>query len=269
MEDLGSIASNIVSAEQGDTGISKPKPKGPKTTSATKNFLANYMDSPMYKKRLINFNITTPTDSQDLLNTAISSINGPGSIAYTKQSSSKTDTQHARFPITQGKSNINIDRGQIGYINNLYDVDQQPDHIMAHELSHVSRQLSPEEEDLIGSLNKKKDEATAYSEYKKSGVVDPFSTFLDAAYSGTHDARPNEIKADLDALRYSMFKKGIYNTTDRDMTIEDYKKASQDSEIKKSLEFKRLMDRFKPEDIIKLNNTIAANNVNSNNQNIS
>lgn len=103
----------------------------------------------------------------------------------------------------------------------------------------------------------------AYKEYKKLGLSQPFSSFLSVAYEGAHDAKPNEIKADLDALRYKMWKKGIYDTSKGDMTNEDYKKMSQDKEIKNSLEFKRLSERFKPSDIVILNNKIAMNSVKS------
>lgn len=238
------------------------------TKVPAKNFSAKYMSSPIYAKRLSNFNIADTPDIQNMLNASMSQVNGPGSIAYDKERTAQTDTNHARFPITPGKSNINIDMGQIGYINKKYGVNQMPDSQVAHELSHVSRNLKPEEESFIGSLNKKKDEAAVYKEFKKGGVVDSdlkpftFSGYLNTLYQGTHDARPSEIKADLDALRYQMFKKGIYDTSKRDMTIEDYNKMSKDKEIQNSLEYKRLSQRFSPNDLIKINNTVAKNGSN-------
>lgn len=244
---------------------SKTKAASMFTKVPQKQFLANYMSSPMYKKRLSNFNIINQPNTSNLLNTTVSQVSGPGSIAYNQINSSKTNTNKAGFPIIQGKSNINVDRGQIGFIDKTYGVDQKPDSIMAHELSHVTRDLSPEEENFIASLNKKPEEANVYNDFVKYAPVDSktlaplkFSDYLNTMYNNSHDARPNEIKADLDALRFQMLKKGIYDTSKRDMTIDDYNNASQDNDIKNSLEFKRLNDRFNPKDLIKINNTVAS-----------
>lgn len=230
----------------------------PVTNVPAKQFFADYMSSPMYKRRLNTFVSQQMPDVNNLLNTHVSEVNGPGSIAYDKTVFPNMDTQHAGFPINSGTSNINVDRGQMGYINKQYGVNQPADHILAHELSHVSRQLSPSEELFIAGLNNKKDEREAYNAYIKSGVSNPFSEFLHAAYNNTHDARPSEIKADLDAFRYSLYKKGIYDTAKRNMTVDDFNKAGKDPEIKNSLEYKRLTDRFKPEHIIQLNNSLAS-----------
>lgn len=43
------------------------------------------------------------------------------------------------------------------------------------------------------------------------------------------------------------------------MTIDDFNKAKADKDISKSMMFNRLLKQFKPEDIIKINNTIAMN----------
>lgn len=227
-----------------------------------KQFMAEYMTSPIYKKRLLSMGVTEQPSVQDLLNTNISSIDGASSLSVGKQSAANINSNKmGNIPIIKGVNNINIDRSpqNLDMTKKSYGAIENPQMTLSHELSHVSRMLSPQEEDYIASLNKKPDEAAVYKQYKKSGVVDPFSAFLNSAYDNTHDARPNEIKADLDALRFHLFKNGIYDTSKRDMTIDDINKASQDPDIKNSFEYKRLIQRFKPADIVNLNNNIAAN----------
>lgn len=234
--------------------------KTPVTNVPAKQFFANYMDSPMYKKRLTDMGVSDAPDVKNLLNTNISQVNGPGSVAYANSEWPGLSSKQAGFPVKPGVSNINIDLGrpEQDSIKKKYGTNNIPDHIVAHELSHVSRQLSPQEESLIGSLNKKEDEAAVWNRYTKNGGDDSFANFLNKNKPNAHDARPSEIKADLDALRYSLYKKGIYDTSKRDMTLDDFNKASKDPEIKNSLEYKRLTERFKPEHLILLNNSIAS-----------
>lgn len=236
----------------------------PVTKVPAKQFLANYMSSPIYKQRLYNSGVSEQPDVNNVLNAHISQVNGAGSVAYNKEQWPDMNSQKAGFPIKNGVSNINIDRKDVANVDKIYGVKNTPENTLSHELSHVSRVLSPQEESLIGSLNRKSGESDVWKSFLKSGANGSFSDYLNNNYDRTHDARPAEIKADLDALRYSMFKKGIYDTSKREMTIDDYKKAVQDSDIKKSLEFKRLSERFKPDDLILLNNSIAANKNNSN-----
>lgn len=178
-------------------------------------------------------------------------------------------------------SNVIIDKSQAAQMGNQYGANVLLPSVMAHELSHLSRGLSQGEERSIMALDNNSSDKKLYNQnikdYTRGGAkYDPetlkvlnFSDYLRAnAVHGnaSHDAAPDEIKADLDALRYQMWKKGIYDTSKRSMTLDDYKKAISDKDIKSSLELKRLSDRFKPEDLIKLNNTIASTKTKSTNQ---
>jgi len=240
------------------------------TDTLQKKFYANYMSSPIYKQRLNNFDIKDKPDISNILNTNISHITGVGSKAMTKDVTANNTIKTAGFPIKQGLSNVNIDNNQLGQINKQYNVNTKLDDVVAHELSHVSRQLTPKEEEFIASMNKQKIASDLFKEFKKQGPVYDSKTLKPAGFSewlsnsyepnpAVHDSSPNEIKADLDALRFQMQKKGIYDVSKRNMSADDFKKATQDKDIQNSVEFKRLMQRFNPNNIIKLNNTIALN----------
>lgn len=245
------------SLEQFHDNTIQPNPNGIKVPA--KQFFADYMNSPIYKSRLSNLNNKDKPDVKNLINTPITYNNGQGSKTDFGRIIDNTGTH-----IYPGTSKINIDPSAVLRANKFYGVDGNVDNTTAHELSHGSRVLTPKEELLIASLNKNKTDNQLYTDYKKSKSNGTISDFIGTNYESnvaSHDAKPDEIKADLDSFRYQMKKKGIYDTSKRDMTLDDFNKASKDSEINKSLEFKRLMDRFKPSDILLLNNKIATNQI--------
>ena len=72
-----------------------------------------------------------------------------------------------------------------------------------------------------------------------------------------HDINPRESYADLNTLRWMMYKQGIYDTKTGDMKKEHLDKAKKDPYIQKSFSNKRLFKHFSDKDIIRLNNTVA------------
>lgn len=71
-----------------------------------------------------------------------------------------------------------------------------------------------------------------------------------------HASKPWEAKADLDALRFMMYDKGIYDITKgKKFTETDFEKAKQN--LGKDRVFKRLENRMGKENFVKLMNTIA------------
>lgn len=239
------------------------------TKVPAKQFFANYMSSPLYKARLKNAGpMDAAPDVQALLNTNILNKNGYGSENYgdavsTLIASSKDPNKgFGRLMIPGLKpnvGNINIDRQEISKVKKEFGHTDTLDDILAHELSHQSREITGREQLLIAGMNRSKPNQQNLSNFINSKSKDNFG---DSLKSTQHDDNPYENKADLDALRYMMSKKGIYDTSKRDMTIDDFNKASQDPEIKSSLMFNRMIQRFKPTDIVTMNNTIASNNSN-------
>jgi len=222
----------------------------------TKRFMANYMASSMYKKRLASQGIYSTPDIQSILNVPIN--------YNTKQDTQATIVKNGG----QIKNSININKNQLADVKKDFNFPVSIDEAKAHELSHVSRPLSQQEQLLIAGKNKSDLGYGLFAQYQTDkslgsyqGQYDDYKTNgIDNSNDAYHDYRPNENKADLDALRFLMQKKGIYDTSKRDMTIDDFNKASQDPEIKNSLIFNRLIQQFKPKDIISLNNTVAMNN---------
>lgn len=230
-----------------DGGVidTNPPKKSTTTNVPAKQFMADYMSSSMYKSRLANFNAPSPS-VQNLLNIPITA-NPKQSTEY--YNDSKT-----------GRTYVNINTTEDTGIRD------KPANIMAHELSHGARELTPQEQSYILNMNKSPlgyglnaqfTTDSALGKYK--GSADGYKGQSDNGQDAYHDYRPNENKADLDALRFMMFSKGIYDTSKRNMTLDDFNKASQDPEIKNSMMFNRLKQQFTPDDIIQMNNKVATN----------
>lgn len=236
------------------------------TNVPAKNWMANYMQSPLYRQRLGIQGITQFPSIQHVLNAHITTNNNSvGGSAYSGDK--------------KGIAQVNIDNTNNQDLVNLYKKEVNPnlksksEDILSHELSHVQRIVTPAEQQLFISNNRSKDGKILNNQYKY--FAQPNQSYTDyLVKSGLydskqgHDSDPRENKADLDAFRYMMFKNKIYDTSKRNMTMDDYKKAAEHPEIKKSVIFNRLKQAFKPEDIIKLNNTIAMNNNNDNLKNL-
>lgn len=229
---------------------------GTQTRVPAKNFYSNYMESPMFNQRLGNVSITPdPNAVQDLLNTHITQQkgeNGGGSMQWTKDASSlinnhpdiRNQLGANGININPKSANINIDRNDIPLIKKAYGYSATPEQVLTHELGHGVRDISGTADAiLINSLIKKGTEN------------------LNSSMGSTseHDNNPNEIYADMNELRYMMYKKGIYDTSKRAMTMDDFNKAKNDPDIKKSMMFQRMMQRISPKNFILMNNTVAAN----------
>lgn len=247
-------------ADGGDIDPDKPVTKVP-----AKKFYAKYMSSPIYQERLNKAYIADKPNIQNVLSAHISEVPGAGSFGQDELSSYFLNESDAGFPIIKGKSNINIDRSQAKYLSKQYPgTVTTPEQILSHELSHISRPLRPQEQLMIGSMNKSHSGKSLYKDYLKSDKKLNYIDFISKDPRDNHDNTPDENKADLDAIRYMMFKKGIYDTSKRDMTLDDFNKASKDKEINKSSVFQRLNSKFKPEDLIWMNNNIASSSENDN-----
>jgi hypothetical protein len=221
-----------------------------------KQFMANYMQSQIYKQRLASMGINTVPSPNRILDANVTT-DWQRSTAYRKEPHWYSS-----------KDEVNINLPEIKHVSDFYPGTKEAvDAAMAHELSHGARKLNDKEMTLIASLNDGKDGSRIYKEYqnlKKAGAFTDYNGFL--GYKGgttdkeiLHDEKPNENKADLDAFRFLMKKNGIYDTSKRPMTMDDFEKAKAHPEIKNDLIFRRLIERFKPSDIINLNNTIASN----------
>jgi len=146
---------------------------------------------------------------------------------------------------------------------NAFGMDINND-VLPHEYSHLTRGLSnPQEALQIASLNKRASKSVPLlKRYMKEN-----DNFYNQKYQGivnnlgmdSHTIDPDENYADLNSLRYLMYKQGIYDTRKGPMSMEHLQKAMSDPYIKKQFTFKRMLENFEPENIVELNNKVAKN----------
>ena len=245
-----------------------------------KNFMASYMESPEYRKRLANFDDINPMDQAKpnlVRSVPIHHIESEGYIG-----------SQTSFPTNKGIHSIMIDKSELNpkmfksnpsfaYRDGAFNYEE----VLAHEISHASRQPSNKESLMISDLldnpyedqarkdydNLKGKDKKKFHAFAKKENYSPYNAWiqtenLERKYPNkgvnSHDLQPDENKADLDALRYQMYKYGIYDTRKGPIDRKTLEKAMEHPEIKKSISTKRLQLNFGSKDIVKMNNEIAS-----------
>jgi hypothetical protein len=143
------------------------------------------------------------------------------------------------------------------------------DEILAHEAAHSvngndrikGAQLSPQETDFILRRNKNisaQDLNSFATQAKVSG-----KPIQDILKDNSHDVNPSENHSDINALRYLMNKRGLYDASKQDIDPATLKKAAQDPAINRSFIWKRLKDSFDDKALIEIMNKVAVNKVNN------
>lgn len=132
--------------------------------------------------------------------------------------------------------------------------------VYPHEYTHNIRGLNFNEEMEFAYRNKN---STVYDRFMRGlpyRNINYPNSFSGQISQFSHDNQPSENYADLNALRFMMYKQGIYDTRKGPMTKEHLQKALNDPWIKKQLPSSRLFQMYEPDDIIRLNNNIGGNN---------
>jgi hypothetical protein len=202
-------------------------------TKKQKDFYNKYLQSDNYRKRLEKQGYkNTGEVIQDRLNNLnqvkFTNVEGMGNI-YTK-----------------GK--INIDKKEMA----KYNLDSES--IIAHELSHAAGANQSGVYNSSGNLNLNSKEFEEL--YKRNKNKDVFN----------HDGQPRELKADIDTMRFLMYKDSIYNTAKETFTkkhLNILKEKYSKNEITK-----RLLNRLNDDDFIYIMNNIAYNNTTKEDNNI-
>jgi hypothetical protein len=201
-------------------------------------------------------------------------MNGEGDYEFPKQwmgyqvnrynplvvESRPTGSQAFKNEITaqsQGYPNrsVVLDQSQAKKLNSsLYS------EILPHEHSHNMRRLTKLEEGNFAheEINPKAGElyekfSNSVSDYKRNG----YSEFLSKT-PNNHDFQPDEQYSDLNALRYLMYKNGLYDTRKGDLDKKTFEKIKNNPNIKNSFIYQRLSKHFDDDSIIWLNNNIAS-----------
>jgi len=132
--------------------------------------------------------------------------------------------------------------------------------IEAHELAHVAGAMGEVRPGMMSSTEQDifKKSMLPMKEPVLSGVQGSKEreASIRALEDFQHSQKPDEVKADLDALRFMMYDKGIYDITKgKKFTETDFEKAKQN--LGKDRVFKRLADRMGKKNFVNLMNTIA------------
>lgn len=210
-----------------------------------KNYYNGYLNSPLYRQRLLGMGYKNPDDA-----------------------------------IKLRQANVNITKTEKKFINNseykaadqkvditAYDKLNNPDanlkSIMAHEYSHVAGSLhflTPKFPDPMKMSYKEFDEM-----YKRNKLrnIDTSKLTPQQKADHDHDIYPTESKADIDSLRYRLYSDGMYDAGKQEFNKGHLEKAKQ--KYKDDYQTKRLFKNFSDEDIIWLMNNIAKNKNNNSN----
>jgi hypothetical protein len=246
---------------------------------------AEYINSPLYKKRLVGMGEKDPNQVvkdrlQELKKIEFSSYD-PRMNAKVKESEPSRTKKMFRSD-KEGKTIGDYPAISLG-------VGWTPSSA-AHELGHVTSSqtdryvptpttgtgetMSPTEAKEFLNLSRlkpefKKEALALYDKNVRTNISNPYGAIYDTDLGSSyatmkgideHSIGSGEAKGDLDAVRYLLKKQGITKKYGEDITPETLKKAQQNKNIQNDEFFKRLKKRFSDEDIIKLNNTIAQNN---------
>jgi len=245
---------------------------------------AEYINSPLYKKRLVGMGEKDPKQVvKDRLQ----------------------ELKKIEFSSYDPRMNANVEKSEPSRTNKMFRSDKEGKTIgdypaislgvgwtpstAAHELGHVTSSqadrfvstpytgtgetMSPTEAKEFLNLSKAKPEfkkgaLALYDKNVRSNISNPYGAIYDTDLGSSyatmkgideHSIGSGEAKGDLDAVRYLLKKQGITKKYGEDITPETLKKAQQNKNIQNDEFFQRLKKRFSDEDIIKLNNTIAQN----------
>lgn len=202
-----------------------------------KAFYNNYLNSPNYKDRLQKQGYTNPSavikDRQNTLK-QIQAYEIPG-----------MESQYFRDSKT---ININPDQLQ------MYDLSRTS--TVAHEMSHG---IGSSEGEYVTDkkLGLNPNEARQLQSRNKLSALNLADMDIGNALHIAHDRNPGEVKADMDALRYQLYKDKIYNTGTQPFTPQVLQKAKAKYQSNNVLN--RLFTNYKDKDLIYLMNNIAMN----------
>lgn len=230
----------------------------PTDEANAKAFFNHYLNSPLYKQRLIKQGYNDP---QRVINERIKNLNNTTSV---KKYGGDTG-------YTGGSKTI-----EVNPITFQFDPNSKLKNVMGHELSHAAGAINPadayysarfsnpgmNENDYtaIQKRNKLKDVPLSQLTQYMRGIYSSVSPALVAANKDAfreHDLQPNESKADLDALRFMLYQDKIYDAGKQPFTKELLQKAKTKYSDTQS---KRLFKNFSDDDIIWMMNNIAKNN---------
>jgi hypothetical protein len=222
-------------------------------TKDPSEFYKSWIQSPEYERRQL---LTGYSEGEDLYmpNAADSRESRLGAIEQMTPI-----TYNARQP-SEAKPGV---YGSPSYVNiNPSDyVGTSKEAIQAHELAHVAGAMGEVRPGMMSGKEQEifKKSMLPMKEPVLSGVQGSKEreASVRALEDFKHSQEPDEAKADLDALRFMMYDKGIYDITKgKKFTETDFQKAKQN--LGNDRVFKRLENRMGKGNFVNLMNTIAS-----------
>lgn len=215
-------------------------------------FYKSWIQSPEYARRQL---LTGYSSGEDLYmpNAAASRESRLGAIEeMTPITYSTRQPSEAKPGVYGSPSYVNINPSDY--------IDTSKETIQAHELAHIAGAMGEVRPGMMSAKEQEifKKSMLPMKEPVLSGVQGSKEREASkrALEDWKHSQEPDEAKADLDALRFMMYDKGIYDITKgKKFTETDFEKAKQN--LGKDRVFKRLTDRVGKKNFVNLMNTIA------------
>tara|TARA_R110000868_G_scaffold14426_1_gene67114 strand:- start:31036 stop:32292 length:1257 start_codon:yes stop_codon:yes gene_type:complete len=243
-----------------------------------RQYLESYIQSPKYKERLLKSGYgqeetlsqyyTDPTNilyKKDYISPIDEEIKNR--LKELQKTDVRFDYKNDRFADIGSsyaiKDSIKLRPLADNYISTVNEQKTYPREIektIAHEMSHriqfgSNRKLVSNELEYMYGLNKKESKMLIENNiglYRVKNRDEIISMKNNPEnYDLEHDMKPGEMKADLDALRYQLWKEKVYDARTEDFNLEHLNK------VKKSFVKDRLQKQYTDEALIKLMNTIA------------
>lgn len=200
---------------------------------STEGFFRSWINSPEYKRRLAENQYGDVGRMVSNRNSALDNL------VFDFREDIPTQASAPATPGSQAYVNVNPLDAQKADLNTM----------RAHEISHT-----------IGAKPQWINKNIGFNPYEEN-LIKNFRSFPS---QNPHDRSPEELKADLDAVRFNLFRKGLYDiTSGNPFTKEDLDKALPS--LQEDTSFRRLLDQTGEENFIQMMNTIAMNNQNNNN----
>jgi hypothetical protein len=220
------------------------------------NWTKSYINSPKYAQRLASSGYRYPQAAQTERTDQLNKIGFTGTSGITG------------YDPTSNTINVNPD--QLNKVGTTRGV------AAAHELGHVSNgnynfnypylRMNPTEERYILDREQRvpEDRKLQY-EQDYSEDLNHKTNISAALQRGAHDSAPDENLSDIQAYRYLLNKKGLYDARTQDITPDIIEKSKNDPSIKNDPIMQRLFNNFKTDDLSKIMNRVAYNKSGQNN----
>ena len=212
-------------------------------------FFDEWLNSSEYKNRIENNGYDKP---DQIIGNRVNSLNN---LNLTFNPNQRSEANAPSTP--QSPSYVNINKQELNKLNIPVNTG------MAHELSHIIGAKTQGQNNVVGFNDNERSKLTNAISKKQpviSGVQDSdeYNRTSKEFNNWKYLQKPEEIKADLDASRFNLFDKGIYDIREGQPFTQEHLDNAKPS-LQEDDSFNRLLQQVGDENYIELMNTIAMN----------